>query len=327
METESNIFTTFTEENATNTAIMRKTLFCLMALATLVACNSDENFPQTNASEKITVKASIGTMTRVATDGMASHFENGDKIMVYGWTGDKTTVPAEPPIASVNTLTIGNNNVETWEADPQMLWQSQTAAHYFLGIWPVRTVTNFSADAYVLDETKQTEADLLVAVSDDQGIVANNRGVELVFKHVMAKLNINMNFRNQWAETPTPSEVKLYCGKEATVNYLLQTVTADAYRFDATKHIAMPARETPVTGFDKSYASIVVPQTGVNMVDIVIGGTTYRYEGVEDIPFEQGKVTTLNLNVGKDKIELAGVSVSPWDDGETIDGGEAEEII
>ncbi len=307
---------------------MKKILFGLMAVASLTACNNVDDFPPLNPSDsdEIKVNASIGEMTRVATDGMASHFENGDKIMVYGWTGDKTTVPANPPIASVNTLTI-ENTVETWEAQPQMLWQSQTAAHYFLGIYPVRTVTNFSADAYVLDETNQEEADLLVAVSDDQGIIANNRGVDLAFKHVMAKININMNFRNQWNATPAPSEVKLYCGKEAAVNYLLQKVTADAYVFDATKYIAMPALGTPVTGFDKSYSSIVIPQTGVNMVDIVIGGTTFRYEGVEDLPFTTGKVTTLNLNVGKDRIELAGVSVSPWDDGETIGDGEAEEII
>lgn len=306
---------------------MKKILFGLMAVAALTACNNDEDFAPVNFSDEIRVNVTIGQMTRVATDGMASHFENGDRIMVYGWTGDKTTVPANPPIASENTLKI-ENSVETWDAQPQMLWQSQTAAHYFIGIYPVRTVTNFSADTYVLDETNQEEADLLVAVSDANGIVANNRGVDLTFKHMMARLNINMNFRNEFgAAIPTPSEVKLYCGKEAAVNYLTQTVTADAYVFDATKHIAMPALSTPVTGFDKSYSSIVVPQTGVNIVDIVIGGTTYRYEGVEDLPFTTGKVTTLNLNVGKDEITLAGVTVGDWGDGGKIEGGEAEEVI
>ncbi len=308
---------------------MKKILFSLMAVAALTACNNVDDFPPLNPSDSdvIKVNASIDYMTRVETDGMASHFENDDRIMVYGWTGDKTVVPANPPIESVNTLKI-ENNVETWNAAPQMLWQSQTAAHYFIGIYPVRPVTNFSSDAYLLDETKQEDADLLVAVSDDQGIVANNRGVDLVFKHMMAKVNINMNFRSQFGDvSPVPSEVKLYCGKEAAVNYLLQRVTADAYIFDATKYIDMPVQGTPVTGFDKSYSSIVVPQTGVNMVDIVIDGTTYRYEGVEDIPFTTGKVTTLNLNVGKDEITLAGVTVGDWQDGETIGDGEAEEVI
>ncbi len=301
---------------------MKKILFSLMAFAVLTACNNDEDFAPENSSDKIKVNASVGQMTPVASNGMASHFENGDQIMVYGWTGDKTAVPADPPIASVNTF-----DGTKWSASPLMLWQSQTAAHYFLGIYPVRTVTDFKADAFVLDETEQTDADLLVAVSDDQGVVANNRGVDLTFKHVMAKININMNFRNEFGDvTPTPSEVKLYCGKEATINYLTQAVTADAYRYNNAAFIAMPVLETPETGFDKSYSSIVIPQTGVNIVNIVIGGTTYRYEGVEDIPFESGKVTTLNLNVGKDGISLAGVTVGDWKEGETLEGGEAEEV-
>ncbi len=300
--------------------------FVAMVLVLFVACTNDEDFPLVNNSNEIRVLTSIDAMTRVATEGLNSYFENGDRILVYGWTGDKTVVPANPPIVAENTLTI-ENSVKTWVAQPQMLWLSQTAAHYFLGIYPVRTVTNFSADAYLLDETKQEEADLLVALSDDQGIVANNRGVDLTFEHVMAKIEINMNFRNQWEETPTPSEVKLYCGKEATIKYLTRTATADAYLFDATKYIAMPAMDTPVTGFDKSYSSVVIPQAGVNIVDIVVDGIPYRYEGVEDIPFTKGKITTLNLNVGKDGVSLAGVAVGGWSEGETLEGGEAEEVI
>ncbi len=308
---------------------MKKILYSIAVLSILTSCSQDDDMPSVVNPDEIKITASVGTLTRVATDGMVSSFEDDDQIMVYGWTGDKTTVPSNPPIASVNTLTIegeGAGKVETWRAQPQMLWQSQTAAHYFIGIYPVRTVTNFSADAFILDETKQEEADLLVAVSDNKGIVANNRGVDLTFKHVMAKININLNFRNQWTGTLTPDKVKLYCGKKATVNYPAQTITADAYVFDATKYIAMPVLETPVTGFDQSYSSIVIPQKGVNMVDIVIDQTTYRYNGVEDIPFECGKVTTLNLNVGKDEITLAGVTVGAWKEGETLEGGVAEEI-
>ncbi len=230
-------------------------------------------------------------------DGDAENFEAGDQVQVYGWTGDKTTVPKYPAIDSVNTLTdIGG--AKKWIGAPQMLWQSQTAAHYFIGIYPVRDVTDFNKDTFVLDESKQEESDILVAVSDDHGIVANNRGVDLNFTHLMAKLKLNVKFENAPAGTvPVPSEVKVYSGKEATINYLTQKVTADAYTFNATKFVAMPQLVTPDAGYDRTYESVIIPQIGVNIIDIIIGGTAYRFEYEEDITLESGKTTTLDITV------------------------------
>ncbi len=260
--------------------------------------------------------------SRMISDGMFTKFEKDDQISLYGWTGDKTTIPSDPPIQAINTF-----DGTRWTVGPQMRWRNQTSAHYFLGVYPARTITDFSADEYVLDETKQEESDLLVAVSDDQGIVCNNRGVDLNFSHVMARLDLNMNFRNEFGDPVLPSEVNVYAGKNATVNYLTKTVSAESYSRDATEYVAMPVLVTPVTGFDRSYRSIMVPQIGVNIIDIVLNGKTYRYEGVEDIPLESGKVTTLNLNVGKDQITLASVSISDWVEGETIGDAKAEAVI
>ena len=41
------------------------------------------------------------------------------------------------------------------------------------------------------------------------------------------------------------------------------------------------------------------------------------------IPLEAGKYTTLNLIVGRNKIELGEVSINDWTEGTTIDGGQA----
>ncbi len=253
-----------------------------------------------NQSASVSLTPAQATAANMKSASLKAAFKNGDRVKIYGWIGDKTDVPLDAPINSVNTLTV-NDGGEIWKAQPKMLWQSQTAAHYFLGIYPLREVSNFRSDAYVLDETKQKESDILVAVSDDQGIVANNRGIDLSFDHLMAKIEINLNFRNEFgSQTPVPSEVKLYCGKEATIHYLVKYVSADAYVFDATKYVSPPKEDSPNPGFDASYSSVVVPQNGVNVIDIVINGTIYRYEAAEDIPLESGKVTTINLNVGKD---------------------------
>ncbi len=240
----------------------------------------------------------LNAVTVTDWDGKeAQNFENGEKIQIFGWTGDKTTVPANPPIDSVNTLAV-ENSVYRWSSAPKMLWQSQTAAHYFIGIYPLRAVTDFAADPFVLDESDQHKADILVAVSDDQGIVANNRGVDLEFTHIMARLKLNIKFENvQGGANPVPSEVKVYSGKEASVNYLLKKVNADAYIFDATKFVAMPALSAPDTGYDRTYESVMVPQTGVNTVDIIVDGKNYRFEYEDDIVLESGKTTVLDITV------------------------------
>ncbi len=302
---------------------MKKILFGLMAVAALTACNNDEDFAPVNTTNEIRVNATINQMTRVTTDGLISTFDVGDCIQVYGWTGNWSGM-SNISIKSANTLQDNG----AWEAQPQMLWQNQTSKHYFVGIYPVREVANLRADAYVLDEANQEEADLLVAVSDAAGLLAMKKNVDLAFKHVMAKLNINLYFRTEFGDVaPVPNEVKLYCGKETTVDYLLKSVSANKYDYNEDIYITMPALTTPVTGYGASYSSIAVPQEGVRCVDIVIGDKTYRYEGSNDIPLVSGTITTLNLNVGKDKVTLADVSVDNWENGDSIGNGEAEEII
>ena len=67
----------------------------------------------------------------------------------------------------------------------------------------------------------------------------------------------------------------------------------------------------------------MISQTGFRTVTITIDGQPFTYTHAEDIPLEAGKYTTLNLIVGRNKIELGEVSINDWTEGTTIDGGQA----
>jgi len=126
-----------------------------------------------------------------------------------------------------------------------------------------------------------------------------------------------MNFRNQWSETPAITSCVATAASTATVDYLAQTVTAGTQA-----SVSLPAIAAQ-TGYEATYSSIMIPQSGFRTVTITIDGQDYSYTHDADIPLEAGKYTTLNLIVGRNKIELGEVSINDWTEGTTISGGQA----
>lgn len=294
-------------------------LFALMTMAlTLGSCSDNENGIGGETSKYITVSTSIGNMTRVATDANGGQtFEEGDEISVYAWTGDATTVPAATGRVvdnAINKLTKGS-----WISTPQMLWKNNRDKHYFIGVYPTKAISDLSAGEYTFDETKQVESDLLVAVNKD-GLSYNvdeQQTVPLTFTHVMAKLVVNLTYKNQWG-TEGPTVDKVVVGdavKSATVNYLTKVITPSAVAEDKANF------DMPALTANKQYASIIIPQDGVQKITITIGDKDFIYDNGTPFKFESGKITTINLEVGRDVIKLGDVNISDWGStGEPIKG-------
>ena len=227
-------------------------------------------------------------------------FASGDAIKVYAWTGSSTALPSTYVVSSTNTY-----NGTTWTATPQMLWQDGTTAHHFVGIYPMREITDTD---YSLEE----DGDLMFAVTTD--VVPSADPVSLEFEHLMAKLRVNLNFRNQWDTTPTVTSVKAMAQTAATIAwYPAATVTATG---------DTEAQALTATTANTTYETLMVPQE-CKKVSIVIDGKTYSYNG--SITLTSGKVSTLNLNIGRDELILEGITVKPWTDGMTVNGGETTE--
>nr|WP_293552714.1 fimbrillin family protein [Prevotella sp.] len=294
-------------------------LFALMAMAlTLGSCSDNENGIGGETSKYITVSTSIGNMTRVATDEKGGQtFEEGDEISVYAWTGDATIAPETRERVvnnAINKLTNGS-----WVSTPQMLWKNNRDKHYFIGVYPTAAISDLTAGEYTFDVNKQTESDLLVAVNKD-GLSYNvdeQQTVPLTFTHVMAKLVVNLTYKNQWGtEGPTVEKVAVgNAAKKATVNYLTKAVTPSAVAEDKADF------DMPALTANKQYASIIIPQDGVQKITITIGGKDFIYDNGTPFKFESGKITIVNLEVGRDVIKLGDVNISDWGStGEPIKG-------
>ena len=295
-------------------------LFALMAMAlTLGSCSDNENGIGGETSKYITVSTSIGNMTRVATDANGGQtFEEGDEISVYAWTGAPTVAPETRERVvnnAINKLTNGS-----WISTPQMLWKNNRDKHYFIGVYPTAAISDFTASEYKLDVTKQEDSDLLVAVNAS-GISYNadeQQTVPLAFTHVMSKVIVNLQYRNQFGGKPiVESLVVKNAASDASVNFLTKTVTVatDAARTDIS---------IPVIKENEKYESIMIPQSGITKIAVNINGKQYVYTHPTDIKLEGGKYTVVNLIVGRDEITLGNVSIADWGEGENINGGEAQ---
>lgn len=276
----------------------------LMALAALLAASCAKESGQKETAPlpqvPISVEASVSGLTKAVTNGLQTSFEANDQLTLYAWTGSNAAVPEKKVVSGV----VNTFNGTTWTPASTMLWKNVSDAHYFLGISPARTVTNFTADDVSSSE------DLLVATVLGDGIKAPQTvtapPVALEFSHVMAWLKVNVKYRNQWGGVPKGITVTAKAATGGTINYLTKTITPGEV---ATQTLA--AATTAAEGYDATYTALCIPQ-GISTINFTIAGQTLVYTHSEDIVLEAGKVTTLTLLVGKDKIALENNTVSDW---------------
>ena len=282
-----------------------------MALAALLAASCAKESGQKETAPlpqvPISVEASVSGLTKAVTDGLQTTFEANDQLTLYAWTGSNTAVPEKKVVAGVVNTYDGTK----WTPASTMLWKNVSDAHYFLGISPARTVNDFTADPVT------SSVDLLVATVLGDGIVAPQTvtapPVALEFSHVMAWLKVNVKYRNQWGGVPE-AVVSAQAAPAGTIDYLTKTITPGEVTAQT-----LQAAATAAEGYDATYSSLCIPQA-VRTIEFAIAGQTLVYTHSENIVLEAGKVTTLTLLVGKDKIALESNTVSAWEAGEVNPG-------
>ncbi len=295
---------------------MKKLSILALALSVLaVSCNKEAGKGDPGgAAGEIRVSATVNGITKAITDGAVTTFVNGDKLSLYVWTGDNTAVPADPWInGEVNTY---NSETKLWEPKDLMKWKNLTDAHYFLGVYPARAITNFTADSYQQTGSYEKD-DLLVATILGEGVKASVAPVPLNMDHLMAKLKVALTLRNQWSGNP---EVHVYVKAAATgtVDYLSKTITPGNEIVDLSF----------INGAGEDHSTLIIPQEGVKEITILVNGSKYVYTHPTSIPLTKGHVTTLPLVVGKDVIALDGnVTVEGWTAGELPEGLGGDAVV
>lgn len=305
---------------------MKYIFYAAAALLLLASCNKNDELPQVDNYPTDGVVRIATSLTAMQTrSGGATAYTGTDLSLStdYG-TGDKYTVS--------NTRWTTANAGTTWTPATLMLWKNSTTPVAIYAYAPhVEGVTDLTAVPFMVKSDQSagvTSSDLVGYVKSNfvpaTDLVADGK-INIALDHKLSKLTLDISFGNQLGGTATIESVTL-TETLPTTNYNATTGVVSA-----ASGTAMPITMHHLEG--NKYDVILAPQTiaaGKQLITVVLSGSSVQYHYT--VPtgghtFASGTAYTMNLKVGKDKLELGNITVVEWGDGDEIPGGEAETPI
>ena len=313
-------------------------ILTMAALATAVfaSCSNDEDLAQSNYPMDNVVRI----MTSV--DGMntrASYGNSTDKLNSFGFC-----------IKNANSETYTYDNVKVtkegsnWNPATQMLWQNSTTAVDILAYAPYQETTEdangkvnvFGKTDYafsVKEDQSNAEdysSDLIVYKKTGfkpESDLNTNQAVDVTFTHLLSQLNLTIELRDQFNQdekkpvtSATVTDVKV----DGTFIRSKVNFAADPISFlrDGQASAAITPETVAFKKADKTtdhatfkYSAIVIPQkviAGQLCIKFKVDGTDYIWTGTSDVEFVSGKKYDLLLLVGKDVVQVKGITATPW---------------
>ena len=325
-------------------------ILTMAALATAVfaSCSNDEDLAQSNYPMDNVVRI----MTSV--DGMntrASYGNSTDKLKSFGFC-IKNANSEKYTYDNIKVTKEGNN----WNPATQMLWQNSTTAVDILAYAPYQETTEdangkvkvFGKSDYAFSvQADQSDAedyssDLIVykQTGFTPGSELNtSKAVDVAFTHLLSQLNLTIELRDQFNQ----DEKKPVTEATVTDVKVNGTIISSKVDFSASpisvqvddtqEATAITPENTEFKAAGKTtdhaafnYSAIVIPQTvtaGNFSISFKVDGTDYIWTSTSDVNFVSGNKHQLSLLVGKDVVQVKGITATPWGK-ENITQGETD---
>ena len=289
----------------------------LALMGTLASCQSDDDFTVARPDNAVSVNFSVGSLqatTRsnaIATDDTQRQFNQGDQISVS--TNDQEAV----------LFQCTSTDDQTWtEAVPNkfLLWTQNTLT--FSAYYPATTGTSMTAFTVPTDQSSVAKIALADYMTRQQVISRPEGGsdIQMQLERKMARVIVRISgFGSQYFDDQkTVSNVRIYSEASGI---------ADGNPTGSSTEIQPYAQGDGGQG--STYTALVVPgygDSGARFIQLTDGeGSTLLVKGIPEL--EAGNSYTFNLVVGKNRIEVASVTVQDWTTGETLAGGQAQEQL
>ena len=294
-------------------------LAALALMGTLASCQSDDEAAVSFArpDNAVGINVSVGSLkgtTRsnpAATDPDEAHLFNlGDQVCV-------STDGQDPVIFQCQDA-----DQQTWAeavSGKFLLWTQNEMT--FKAYYPATTGTSMTA--FTLPADQSSEAKIAQADYMTRQKTCNNENgtdIYLPLERKTARVIVRIaGFNDQYIDDDkTVDNVRIYSEASGI---------ADGNPTGSSTEIQPYAQGDGGQG--STYTALVVPgygDSGARFIQLTDGeGSTLLVKGIPEL--EAGNSYTFNLMVGKNRIEVASVTVQDWTTGETLAGGQAQEIL
>ncbi len=289
--------------------IQMKKLLAMAAVALIVAaCNKDEA-PIVDGMTDTPVLINAGVAELTTRVGQPEgKLETG--LMGFYMTTERTD-PAADVKYNTDNLQMSYQDGKGWMADNGsiLLWKNKTSKVSYIAYHPFMEVgTDKIVDVVVPADQNVSVLDFLYAKGETTG-QASEYGINLSLTHRMSKLTVNLSAGTALGEDTEYSKVTLK-GLKNSCEFSVADGTWDDYAAEAGD-VVMAMNN------NAEYEAIVIPQSCSDfIVEITTAdGRIFRYS--QAVTLAQGNAYTLDLQVGKDKVELAdsGITVGGWTSG------------
>ena len=279
--------------------IMKRLMGCAAAILALTACSESEDLLAAYHSDSKAVhitaqvgKASADGFTRSNPLGTAEEqakFNENDEISVQADGQDAVTYKLVD---------------KEWQPqDGKFLkWENKTMN--FTAYYPATFNGTINQPTEYTNPESLAAADFMSFSGPKTNTKDNNNQLSLTMERKMARVVVEIaGFNDQYTKNATVNSLSI-CGVKA-------------YKHSDGKFYAL---------IDPNYTpSTTVPFLSLEVADGE-SKTTEKYT-TTPTTFVAGKSYTYQLKVGKNKISVSGISVTPWNTGIITDNGKAEQII
>lgn len=282
-------------------------------IAMLAACSTDDEQGANSAANEVKIAATVGEnsiFTRSNPVGSATEQENFNENDAISVTTEGKTV-------------IYKKTGEVWapaNAGDYLLWTGN--AQTFEACYPGNSTNSISEghiEADQSDITKIAQSDYMICRKEiEKKDIPADRQLTLNFERQTARVIVKVSaFGNEFEGlNPTLSAVEVYSKLKVPAGESDSYVGIQACKKDNVFY----ALVSPGTGNDaEKFLKLTVTYN-----DGEGNATQTKVLDVTGIPvLEEAKSYTYDVKIGKDKATIGSVSVTDWDTGDAITGGDA----